>query len=272
MFRYQNNAFRILGLKPNASMKEITKRVNEIKVKISLGMNVEYDYDFTFMGPINRDEQNILNALQRLENPILRLKEEIFWFWFETDSDIEAISYLAQNNRNGAHNIWDVQLTEGNFTEKSISAYWNQIILAHSTIIEEESKEYNTVLEKISTLNENHWKNWQVVIDRLILLAKNNLFWDMVQKKAERVADPRLSKIKVNEIRNNFLVDIVQPNFSLISQALNKKDFPTIEKHLNLFYDNFIPDDTKIPTEVLREGFNKILVSHTNFLNDYKRR
>jgi hypothetical protein len=90
MFRYQNNAFRILGLEPNVSMKEITKRVNEIKVKISLGINVEYDYDFHFMGPLNRDEQNIINALQRLENPVLRLKEEIFWFWFETDSDIEA--------------------------------------------------------------------------------------------------------------------------------------------------------------------------------------
>jgi len=25
MFRYQNNAFRILGLEPNVSMKEITK-------------------------------------------------------------------------------------------------------------------------------------------------------------------------------------------------------------------------------------------------------
>jgi LysM repeat protein len=276
MFRYQNNAFRILGLKPNASTKEITKRVNEIKVKISLGINVEYDYDFHFMGPLNRDEQNILNALQRLENPILRLKEEIFWFWFETDSDIEAISYLTQDNRNGAHNIWDVQLNEGNFTEKSISAYFNQIILAHSTVIEEESKEYSTAQGKIQnknsiTLDENHWNNWQLVIDRFILLATNNLFWDMVQKKAERIADPRLSNKKVNEIRNNFLNDIVQPNFSLISQALNKKDFSTIKKHLNFFYDNFIPDDSKIPTEVLREGFNKILASHTDFLNEYTR-
>jgi hypothetical protein len=134
MFRYQNNAFRILGLEPNVSMKEITKRVNEIKVKISLEMNVEYDYDFPFMGPIHRDEENILNALQRLENPILRLKEEIFWFWFETDSDIEAINYLTQNNRNEAHNIWNVQLKDDNFTEESISAYFNQIILAHRKI------------------------------------------------------------------------------------------------------------------------------------------
>jgi LysM repeat protein len=269
MFRYQNNAFRILGLEPNVSMKEITKRVNKIKVKISLEMNVDYDYDFPFMGPIHRDEENILNALQRLENPISRLKEEIFWFWFETDHDIEAINYLTQNNRNEAHNIWNVQLKDDNFTEESISAYWNQIILAHSTIIGEESKEYKTFMEKIITLNESHWKNWQVVFDRFIFLAKNDLFWDMIQKKSERIADLRLSKIKVNEIRNNFLKDIVQPNFSFISQALNKKDYSTIKNHLNLFYDSYIPDVSKIPIEVLREGFNKILVSHTNFLNEY---
>lgn len=274
MFRYQNNAFRILGLEPNVSMKEITKRVNEIKVKISLGMDVEYKYDFPFMGPLVRDEQSVLKALQKLENPISRLKEEIFWFWLETENDNKAIDCIIHKQRKVANNIWKNQIAEGNITENSISAYFNQIILLHSSVIREANTVYQeskgtTHKKKNISLSENHWNNWRIVIDRLILLDKNNIFWDMIQKKVERIADLRLSKIKINEIRNNFLNDIVQPNFFLISQALNNKEYSTIKNHLNLFYNSYIPDASKIPIEVLREGFNKILASHTNFLNEY---
>jgi len=73
MLRYQNNAFRILGLRSNVSMHEIMKRVNEIKVKISLGMEIVYEYDFPWMGKLDRNEHSVINALQRLENPISRL-------------------------------------------------------------------------------------------------------------------------------------------------------------------------------------------------------
>ena len=72
MLRYQNNVFRILGLKPNVSMQEIMQRVNEFKVKKSLDMDVVYEYDFPWMGPLDRSEQNVLNALQRLGNPVSR--------------------------------------------------------------------------------------------------------------------------------------------------------------------------------------------------------
>ena len=83
MYRYQNNAFRIIGLTSDVSIKEITQRVNEIKVKKSLDIDVSYEFDFSRMGQIDRSEQNVINALQRLENPITRLKEEIFWFWID---------------------------------------------------------------------------------------------------------------------------------------------------------------------------------------------
>ena len=103
-------------------------------------MDVAYEYDFPWMGPIDRSEQNVINALQQLENPITRLMEEIFWFWFDTDCDKRAINYLIQNNRQAAHNTWKTLLTSNTFDEKSISAYMNQTILAHSSVIGLERK------------------------------------------------------------------------------------------------------------------------------------
>ncbi len=272
MLRYQNNAFRILGLKPNVSMHGIMKRVNEIKVKISLGMEIVYEYDFPWMGKLDRNKHSVINALQRLENPISRLKEEIFWFWFETDCDTRAINYLIQNNREGAHNAWNVLITEENPTKKSISAFINQIILAHSSVIGEENNvrykdETKKIKEKNITLNERHWKNWKVVINRFTLLASNEVFREMVKNKAERIDDPRLSTIKVDEICDNFLQDIVEPNFSFMSQALILKDYERVKQHSSLLGEDWIPNDSLLPSEVLRKGFNRVLSSQTDLLN-----
>ena len=268
MLRYQNNAFRILGLKPNVSMHEIMKRVNEIKVKISLGMKIVYEYDFPWMGKLDRNEHSVINALQRLENPISRLKEEIFWFWFETDYDINAINYLVQNNRKSARDAWRALITEENPTKELMSAFMNQIIFEHSVIIGEEcGEEEKNQKKKSTTLNEKHWKNWKFIINRFTLLASNEVFREMVKNKAERIDDPRLSTIKVDEICDNFLQDIVEPNFAFMSHALISKDYQRVKEHSSLLCEDWIPNDSSIPSEVLRKGFNRVLSSQTDLLN-----
>src|SRR3989338_4979467 len=131
---YQNNAFRVLGLLPSASMQEIISRVNEIRVKKSIGFDFEYDYDFPWMGYLDRSDENVINALQRLENPEERLKEEIFWFWIASEEDRKALKYLTQGKRKDAHGIWgciaydkDLQNLKTNLTanqpsEEAVSA------------------------------------------------------------------------------------------------------------------------------------------------------
>ena len=270
MLRYQNNAFRILGLRSNVSMHEIMKRVNEIKVKISLGMEIVYEYDFPWMGKLDRNEHSVINALQRLENPISRLKEEILWFWIETDYDTQAINYLIQNKRKSARDAWRALITEENLTKESISAFINQIILVHSSIIGEEfEEEEKNKKRKSITLSERHWENWKFVIRQSTLLTSNELFREMVKNKAEKIDDPRLSTIKVDEICDNFLQDIIEPNFTFISEALISKDYERVQQHSSLLSEGWIPNKSPLPSEVLRKGFNKILASHTDLLNRY---
>ena len=281
MLRYQNNAFRILGLKPDASMKEIMHRVNEIKVKKSVGMDVVYDYDFMWMGPLDRSEQSVINALQRLENPISRLREEIFWFWIYTDCDKQALSYLTQNNRQAAHDTWKTLVAPDTLNRKSISAFINQTILAHSNVIgeeitvryREETEEHRIVIgngKKEKTiqsrkrnvdLTNTHWKNWRFVINRLTSITSKRIFWTMVKEKAERINDPRLSTAKVDEIRDNFLQDVAGANFTFISQALISKDYERIKQHSGLL------NGSSLPSDVLRKGFNRVLAPQIDLLN-----
>ncbi len=140
MHRYQNNAFRVLGLLPDAPMADIVRRANEIKIKRSLGVSIEYECDFSWMGPLDRSEENIINALQRLEDPVLRFKEELSWFWVYTDIDKKAYAYLEQNQRKSAHDIWSERTSD--YGPPGIgrgSAFFNQAILSHSSVIGKES-------------------------------------------------------------------------------------------------------------------------------------
>jgi LysM repeat protein len=265
MYRYSNNAFRVLGLKPDASLPEIKKRVNEIKVKTSLGQDIRYEYDFPFLGPINREEENILNALQRLEDPITRLKEEIFWFWIETDDDKDAIDCLIEGDITEARNIWNRQLTEDGLNI-NISALVNQIILGHSTAIAESVR----ILDNEKGAKDKKGKdNWKAIINSLVLLNNNDSFWDSIYRKAERISDSRLTPDKIDKIKERFLSDVLQPNFMLISQALNKKEYEIVKYQADLFHNTSLPEDLRIPTKILTKGFNQILSYHIKTLNDY---
>ena len=299
MLRYQNNAFRILGLTSDASIKEIIQRVNEIKVKMSLSLDVAHDFDFTWMGNIDRSEQNVIHALQRLENPISRLEEEIFWFWTDTDTDKKAISCLIKGDRQAAHELWKAITVYDQINDDTISAFVNQMILSHSSVIGKEivlkytedacSQSKNLFCSKCGidfeteykfctscgnklkpkstdiskrniNLSDTHWTNWRFAINRVSMIATKESFWSRIKQKAEKIDDPRLSTLKLKEIRNNFFHDITKPNLSFLSQSLASKDYERTRKHAGLLNGSSIPND------VLRRGFNNTLNSQISLI------
>jgi hypothetical protein len=327
MYKYQNNAFRILGLLPSASMQEIMSRVSEIKVKKSLGFEVAYEYDFPWMGPLDRSEENVINALQRLEDPVARLKEEILWFWIDGKEDNKALDYLKQNKRQGAHEIWHIIAQNINLessklssakdkpTKESIRACLNDAILAHSSVIAKEAsikykqgrlKEEKVVIQEESeifccpnchkiydkgwkiclkcgvelkiqknerkeeiinsrgsdiNLDESHWKNWRFALNKFCSLDKLEGYWEEVYEKAKRINDARLSYLKINEVKENFLCEISEVNFSFISQASAFKDYERLKKHSNLI------NGLGLSNNLLKKGFNKALASQIELLN-----
>ncbi|MFC1708440.1 hypothetical protein ACFL2J_00070 [Candidatus Omnitrophota bacterium] len=284
-------------------MSEVLKRVNEIKVKKSLGMDVAYDFDFPWMGPIDRSEQNVLNALQRLENPLTRIKEELFWFWLDTETDKKAIDYLISGERQGAHNIWkEVIASNSEFNIRSISAFVNQTILAHSSVIGKEfilkygddltqqsesldcpkckktfSEDFKfciycgerLVIEKktvelkqrSTNLNDIHWKNWRFVISKLFLVYSSDGFWNLIDERIKKIDDPRTAKLEIRQLRDDFLKEVSNVNFTFISSALFAKDAERLKQHSNLI------NGTSMPYEILRDGFNKALSSRIELLN-----
>lgn len=216
MYIYQNNAFRILGLLPSAHMQEILSRANEIKVKKSLGFDVVYEYDFSWMGSLDRSDENVINALQRLEDPVSRLREEIFWFWIESNADKKSLNFLIENKRQAAHEIWkeivdNKNLNESNSssvsTEDSIRACLNEAILAHSSAIgreidlkyQEDFKEQKIIIREETEVlccpecQKVFEKEWKVCLKCGVnlVLYKN--------ERKEQVIKSRNSNVVLNE-------------------------------------------------------------------------
>ncbi len=300
MYRYQNNAFRVMGLPADSSLKDITQRVNEIRVKVSLGINVSYEFDFDWMGKVDRSEQNVINALQRLENPISRWKEEIFWFWIDTEADKSAVDFLTRGDRQSAHKLWK-SVIESNISEnKKVSALVNQMILSHSSVIGREmdlrykedvytkgvctkcnmqfghgyrfcvecgNKLSEVIVENSPAkkrsigLSETHWQNWRFAINRISMIAENEYFWERAKERAVKINDPRLSDGKMKEIRGGFLSDIASPNFRFLSQSLVSKDYERTKQHAALL------NGSSFSYEYLRRGFNEILASHITLID-----
>ena len=286
MNSYQNNAFRVLGLMPNIDGKGILARANEIKVKSSVGMDVSYDYDFPWMGPVDRSEENINNAVQRLENPVSRLREEISWFWFSNDNDKEAIALLIKGDKQGANNYWKAN---------NVSSKHNRFILVHSIVIGLESTiVYNTSdkvircsacnyefnnenyvycikcggelipvpKDGLKRLSDNHWKNWDFAIDQMLSLNQFEDFWSTLHDRARNIADARLNDSKVDTIREKFIADFLNINFSLIKSSLISRDYARVKAHSTLL------DKRNFPVEILREGFSDILKARNNQIQD----
>ena len=304
MHIYQNNAFRILGLQPNVSMTEIIQRVNEIKVKVSLGMDVTYDYDFPWMGPLDRREENVLNALQRLENPIMRLKEELFWFWFDTARDKKGINYLIGGNRQKAHSLWREIIVSDTPNKKSISAFVNQAILAHSSVIGKD-----IILKYKEVANEVSEPLW---CPKCYVRFKER-FKFCLHCGSELTPEKKTIKSKVRNVNltdahwknwrfalNRFsTINSLKLFWDIVAKKSKRINDPRLsESKLREICDNFLQDiaqanfsfisqalifkdherikqhsnllnGSSLSHEVLRQGFNKVLSSHVNSLNRY---
>jgi hypothetical protein len=93
-----NNPFRVLGLPPTASDKEIAKRVSELLIYAEMGKNVHYEIDFEFINGIDRNTQNIEEAAKRIENQDQKLFYSLLSFEFNDSIDLNSIRLLENND------------------------------------------------------------------------------------------------------------------------------------------------------------------------------
>ncbi len=78
--KFQMNAFRVLRISSGASLSDIHKAAASMRRAASLGIVNTSESDLPQFGEVGRTESDIRAAVGRLEHPVQRLGERIFWF------------------------------------------------------------------------------------------------------------------------------------------------------------------------------------------------
>ncbi|MCB9757527.1 MAG: hypothetical protein H6753_03775 [Candidatus Omnitrophica bacterium] len=269
---YQNNAFRVLGLLTNVTTAEIMARANEINVKKSVDFDGGYEYDFPWLGPLDRSEENITSAVQRLEDPVRRIKQELSWFWLHSESDRQAIKALTNRQFKSAFETWVKAsgLTIDQLSDKEISplttpdaltALHNLFVLFQATLLRNELKapeDQSIVLLEASAQSE---KNWEVALRIFNFLHNKEQFWSLVQLRIAGMQDRRVQNISLDEIKESALNNALSAHFFLITKALSAKNLSMLDKHIEIL------ENANMPMDLYKSGLNLVLNSRIANIN-----
>ena len=260
--RYSQNAFRLLSLPVTATGSEIQLRADEICVRAKMGQPCDYLYDFAWMGPLDRTEESIRDALHRLSDPVQRTREELAWFRVWGSHDEEALGRLRKNDKAGASRIWESRQEAGD--EASIIATFNRAILTHSAAIGEElllSRDLGSLVQLDA--DEAHWKNWRLALETWHNLIKDAQFWTLLKCIAKTRSDARLVDSTIEELRHDLLGEVLHPSFAFLRQALEGHDVARAKRHAETIRQASLPEESFRPwfaeslrryTEALREA------------------
>ncbi|MFP4539377.1 MAG: hypothetical protein ACLFNN_00390 [Candidatus Paceibacterota bacterium] len=134
---FTHNAYRILGLDSTAETKDVLRRSKEIEHRLNIGDFPEYDFDINTSKEM-RTKEAAREAVQKIQNPKKKIKENFFWFRIVDDVDNEAIKLASRGDYHNAIRVWQ-NASEGT-AAKTLFYKKNLAILLNLILLNEDSK------------------------------------------------------------------------------------------------------------------------------------
>lgn len=188
---FRANAFRITGLPVDATMREITKHADKLKMMEELGHGKSlHTGAFALKSPPTVDQ--IREAIQRLKDPEQRIIDEFFWFWPKQSGQSvfdPAIKALEGGDADTALQIWTALETN---PSDGLVAMHNVAVLWQLMALEWESH-YAEAAELTAERKKETEKLWRGAFKRWDLLAVDDHFWNTVTQRIKELDDPRLT-------------------------------------------------------------------------------
>ncbi len=157
-----NNPFRVLGISPSATDKEIAKRTSDLIIYAEMDKKVTYDTDFLFLGEVNRSVSNIQEASKKLEMPENRLYYSLLWFNLRDEKNTQSLKILGN-----IHNILlDKALMQKlkNHNEKNPTSYLSTEDAKKRLSEKDERKVRESLLRSLSLEDSTHYKHIKIPV------------------------------------------------------------------------------------------------------------
>lgn len=92
----RRNAFRLLGLRGAATQREIYEAAAAVRRRLKLGVAHTTPQDALWLGPLERTEMDVRDALGRLARPAQRIAERLFWFYEDAPTVAPPLNLLTR--------------------------------------------------------------------------------------------------------------------------------------------------------------------------------
>jgi len=227
---YRQNAFRVLGLPVNVTLREIERHRKKLEMMAKLDIDSSGRKQGGYL-PLDPppDRDSIRQAMEHLREPEKRLIDEFFWFWpLKTDSsEDKALELLSKQKIDEALNIWEKNEKEG----CSVSTH-NLALFHHLNVLEMEKDSAGETLsgeelDRCQLLWKSAFEEWQKLLE-------NVKFWSLLTDRIRVLNDPRLTSETAKCIYDSLPKVLLLINAKLAVHAAEINNNDTIERHIRL--------------------------------------
>lgn len=195
---YEQNAFRVLGLTVDASVRDVRRKQKKVERSERLGLKSNHRGGFLPLTPPPGEDET-RKAMHRIQDPIARFLDEFFWFWPRevAAKNDDVLALLWRRRVQDAHKLW-LKYEAGTSSDK-VSTH-NLAVLYHVSALDFEQR-----LLKEDLTEEEHKTRvgcWQRAYGRWQSVLRDKDFWNRVRKRILEIDDPQLPPQAVDEIRD----------------------------------------------------------------------
>ena len=256
---YRQNAFRVLGLPVNVTLREIERHRKKLEMMAKLDIDSSDRKQGGYL-PLDPppDGDSIRQAMEHLREPEKRLIDEFFWFWpLKTDSsEDKALELLSKQKIDEALNIWKKNEKEG----CCVSTH-NLAVFHHLAVLDKEKNSPGEELDRCQLLWKSAFEEWQKLLE-------NVKFWSLLTDRIRVLNDPRLTSETARDIYSSLPKALLLINAKLAVRAA-KEDKDTVERHIQLmkqsgFEERTIKDVLHEAASPIRERIKILCASVTH--------
>src|SRR3990170_4514625 len=218
---YQENAFRILGVSANATLKTVRDAYSTLKQRGKLGGLGLVDDPLCFLSTIDRSEPNVRDAFNKLQNLQTRLKERLFWFTNSTRADKDALARLTSKDPTKAIQIWE--------SDQNYTSIANLARLRHTICIFKDPDVQDTHL-------------WMKALGSWRIIIESDDFWKrFTDVELDSGFEPSAIVSDIEILREDSWELVLKPSIVLAQNAINEAKYDVVRRHLDLIRGSGFP-------------------------------
>jgi hypothetical protein len=233
---YRQNAFRITGLLPDASIRDIKRRIDDLKHADEMGdAEEEHSHAFALHPPPTIDQ--IRDAALRLQDPERRIIEEFFWFWpmeWGNGKQDPALHALTQGDNKTPFRMWKKALSSDDPEETIVSKH-NLAVMYQMAALDGELKSVKKSLTEDSLARiDEYWRTSFIWWEEL---SKAETFWSLISARIRMLNEPRLTTGFSRRLRATFPQAMDKINAMLAVQYIESGNAQLAQKHIAFMYE-----------------------------------